>query len=73
MYLARELTDASFPKIGEAFGGRSHTTILHGYNKIAQGMQYDQALSLSIKQLQDAILKGDLRETSLILKLNPLL
>lgn len=34
MYLARELTDLSFPEIGQCFGGRDHTTILHAYNKI---------------------------------------
>lgn len=35
MYLCRELTDLSFPKIGGAFGGRDHTTVLHAYDKIS--------------------------------------
>ena len=34
MYLARELTDLSLPKIGEAFGGRDHTTVIHAHSKI---------------------------------------
>ncbi len=34
MYLSRELTDASFPEIGNRFGGKDHTTILHAYDKI---------------------------------------
>lgn len=36
MYLARELTPASYPMIGRHFGGRDHTTILHGKRKIAE-------------------------------------
>ena len=34
MYLCRELTDLSLPEIGEALGGKDHTTVLHAYNKI---------------------------------------
>jgi chromosomal replication initiator protein len=34
MYLSRELTDLSLPEIGEFFGGKDHTTVLHSYNKI---------------------------------------
>jgi chromosomal replication initiator protein len=35
MYLSRELTDLSLPKIGESFGGRDHTTVIHAYDKIS--------------------------------------
>jgi chromosomal replication initiator protein len=39
MYLARELTDMSLPRIGEFLGGRDHTTIIHGYQKVADGIR----------------------------------
>ena len=38
MYLCRELTDLSLPKIGQAFGGRDHTTVMHADRKIRQLM-----------------------------------
>ncbi len=36
MYLAKDLTDKSYPEIGELFGGRDHTTVLHAYRKISE-------------------------------------
>lgn len=44
MYLARELTDLSFPEIGQSFGGRDHTTVLHACSKIEELKASDQAL-----------------------------
>jgi len=44
MYLARELTDLSFPEIGQSFGGRDHTTVLHACGKIEELKAADQAL-----------------------------
>lgn len=44
MYLARELTDLSFPDIGQAFGGRDHTTVLHACGKIEELKSSDQNL-----------------------------
>ena len=44
MYLARELTDLSFPEIGQAFGGRDHTTVLHACGKIEELKASDQNL-----------------------------
>ncbi len=41
MYLARELTDSSLPRIGEQFGGRDHTTVLHACYKISGDMRND--------------------------------
>lgn len=56
MYLARELTDASLPKIGEEFGGRDHTTVIHAHEKIsherAQDNNLDHTISEIINQLQ---------------------
>src|SRR5213078_1326013 len=39
MYLSRELTDSSLPKIGREFGGRDHTTVIHATSKIARLMK----------------------------------
>ena len=36
MYLAREMTDNSLPKIGAEFGGKDHTTVIHAHEKIQQ-------------------------------------
>jgi len=38
MYLSRTLTDLSLPEIGNFFGGKDHTTVLHSYNKIKEGL-----------------------------------
>ncbi|MFB5084455.1 chromosomal replication initiator protein DnaA [Symbiobacterium thermophilum] len=51
MYLARELTDSSLPKIGEEFGGRDHTTVIHACEKIAKDIQSDPAFAHTIEQL----------------------
>lgn len=51
MYLSRELTDASLPKIGEHFGGRDHTTVLHAYDKISQERSEDPKLDRTIAEL----------------------
>lgn len=51
MYLSRELTDQSLPKIGEEFGGRDHTTVIHAYDKIQQDMKKDSQLSKTIDDL----------------------
>ena len=55
MYLARELTENSLPKIGEEFGGRDHTTVMHACDKIGKELQQDPSLQLTIKELIDAI------------------
>ena len=39
MYLTREMTSFSFPEIGEQFGGRDHTTVLHAYEKIKKDVK----------------------------------
>lgn len=53
MYLTRELTDLSLPKIGEEFGGRDHSTVLHAYDKISTELEKDESLKIAI----DAIYK----------------
>ena len=51
MYLSRELTPASLPEIGSAFGGRDHTTVIHAINKIEQKMKQDTELAAVIEKL----------------------
>jgi chromosomal replication initiator protein len=51
MYLSRELTPASLPEIGNAFGGRDHTTVIHAINKIEQKMKQDTDLAATIEKL----------------------
>ena len=51
MYLAKEIMDMSFPRIGEAFGNRKHTSALHAYKKIKTLMMEDTALTAQINQL----------------------
>ncbi|MBR2453118.1 MAG: chromosomal replication initiator protein DnaA [Clostridia bacterium] len=59
MYIAREiLDDPSFPKIGEAFGGRDHTTVLHNVRKIAKDIETDSEVSKSVKEIISNIKKG---------------
>lgn len=51
MYLSRKLTDLSLPKIGEEFGGRDHTTVIHAYEKISGGLKNDESTQNTINDL----------------------
>ncbi|MBP2640379.1 MAG: Chromosomal replication initiator protein dnaA [Firmicutes bacterium] len=51
MYLCRELTENSLPLIGELFGGRDHTTVIHAYDKISRERKEDNQLNSTIKEL----------------------
>ena len=51
MYLARELTDYSLPELGELFGGRDHTTVLHAYEKIQNGLKNNKSVKDLINRL----------------------
>lgn len=55
MYLARELTDMSLPKIGDEFGGRDHTTVMHAFAKIQKLMREQRDVFLQIQQLTNTI------------------
>ncbi len=52
MYLAREETDASLPEIGAAIGGRNHSTVLYGYQKIAKSVEADAALRREVSEIR---------------------
>ncbi|MGL4772121.1 MAG: chromosomal replication initiator protein DnaA [Clostridium sp.] len=51
MYLSRKLTDMSLPKIGEEFGGRDHTTVIHAYEKISEKLNSDESLQHTINDI----------------------
>jgi len=54
MYLAKELTAASLPEIGRAFGGKHHTTVLHSINKIEEERAKDPKLNRLIHSIIDS-------------------
>lgn len=51
MYLSRKLTDNSLPKIGEEFGGRDHTTVIHAYDKISTALKSDENLQNAVNEI----------------------
>ncbi|HLO48543.1 MAG TPA: chromosomal replication initiator protein DnaA [Kamptonema sp.] len=55
MYLMRQHTDLSLPKIGEVFGGKDHTTVIYSCDKIGQLRNTDPNLSQTLRQLGDRI------------------
>jgi len=57
MFLVRELTTHSFPEIGEYFGGKDHTTVLHSYNKIAAERDKDVAVRSLLDKLTGLLKK----------------
>jgi len=55
MYLCRELTDMSLPKIGEDFGGRDHTTVIHAVDKIGQDIEKNPEIRRAVEELKKNI------------------
>jgi chromosomal replication initiator protein len=55
MYLCKELTDASLPEIGRAFGGKHHTTVIHSINKIEESRHNDPDLNRLLHSLMDTL------------------
>lgn len=55
MFLCRQMTDLSLPKIGEIFGGRDHTTVIHAYNKINKQMSEKQTTYNQVQELSSRI------------------
>lgn len=55
MYLIREVTDLSLPQIGEALGGRDHTTVMHGIQKITNQIESDAALRRRVLTLKERL------------------
>jgi chromosomal replication initiator protein len=55
MYLVKELTNASLPEIGRAFGGKHHTTVIHSISKIEKDRQTDPDLNRLLHSLMDSL------------------
>jgi chromosomal replication initiator protein len=55
MYLCRELTDLSLPKIGQQFGGRDHTTVMHADRKIREQMAERRSTYMQVTELTNRI------------------
>ena len=51
MYICRELTDLSLPKIGSEFGGRDHTTVIHAHDKISKDIEENQQIKEKIDKI----------------------
>jgi chromosomal replication initiator protein len=56
MYLVRELTELSLPQIGDAFGGRSHTTVLHGCNKLSEAIDLLDPIGRDVDQIRQNLI-----------------
>lgn len=57
MYLCRELTEMSLPKIGSTFGGRDHTTVMYAERKISKQIKDDRTVFTQVQQLTSNIKK----------------
>ena len=55
MYICRDMTSLSLPKIGEAFGNRDHTTVLHACDKISGELKTNESLREVVKEIEQAI------------------
>ncbi|MFA5564120.1 MAG: helix-turn-helix domain-containing protein, partial [Candidatus Caldatribacteriota bacterium] len=58
MYLTKELTDYSLTVIGDSFGGKDHTTVIHSCNKIKEQIKTDKKLKYSIDKIINQIQNG---------------
>ena len=58
MYLSRELTESSLPKIGDEFGGRDHSTVIHAHEKISKMLKEDENLQQDVKEIKAALGKN---------------
>ena len=66
MYLSRELTDSSLPKIGKEFGGRDHTTVIHATSKIARLIREDRNVYNLVQELTARIKQARLTAAGLL-------
>ncbi|NCU31344.1 MAG: chromosomal replication initiator protein DnaA [Candidatus Moranbacteria bacterium] len=56
MYISRNMTNLSYPEIGDRFGGKDHSTIIHAIKKIEEKMTKDMSLKMTVDKLMDKLL-----------------
>jgi chromosomal replication initiator protein len=55
MYLVRKHTEHSYPEIGQAFGGRDHSTVINAYKKISWQLRHDVTLQSKVQAIELAL------------------
>ena len=58
MYLMREMTQLSTTAVGKVFGGRDHTTVMHGCDKVEEGLKSDPKLRREVEQMKSKLAGG---------------
>ncbi|RMD86183.1 MAG: chromosomal replication initiator protein DnaA [Candidatus Dadabacteria bacterium] len=56
MYLCRKYTTCSYPEIGQEFGGRDHSSVIHAANVVTKKLKFDKGIQETIKQLEEVLL-----------------
>jgi len=65
MFLCRKITDASFPQIGDQFGGRDHTTVIHAVEKIEKEVNDNSELAATLDELSQRLNSNHLHSEQL--------
>ena len=55
MYISRQLTSSSYPEIGEKFGGKDHSTIIHAIRKIEKMMEEDFQFKTTVENIKNTL------------------
>jgi chromosomal replication initiator protein len=55
MYISRQLTSCSYPEIGDKFGGKDHSTIIHAIKKIERQLEEDYQLKITVENLKNSL------------------
>ena len=58
MYLCRVVANSSFPKIGDEFGKRDHTTVMHAFKKIEKDIKEDSNTKLLVESVKKIVLNN---------------
>jgi len=56
MYISRNMTNLSYPEIGEKFGGKDHSTVIHAIKKIEEKMSLDMSFKMTVEKLMEKLL-----------------